>query len=178
MPKYITSTNVSTLASVRGINPETEEISVLTKTLEGEPTDTEIKLAFFSPAFMPMKVISAESKTEKRRMDFMKWLEKSVAVTEDNRKDKGRFMVRTTKYTEASVKGINPYTEEISTKTRRLLGLYTEEEANEIKRLVSSDSFVSFRVSSLTVTEEKRRLSFDDWMRFSEPCGNETEDSE
>lgn len=178
MAKFITSTTESTTATVRGINPITEEITEVSKTIDGTPSETEIKLAFFSPAFMPLKVVEAVGKTEKRRMPFEKWLLKSVKITEENKKDKGRFMVRTTKYTEATVKGINPYTEEINSKTKKLLGLYEETEANEIKRLLSSDDFIPFKVSALNVLEEKRRMSFNDWMENSEACGNETEDSE
>ena len=178
MAKFITSTTESTTTTVRGINPITEEITEISKTIDGTPSETEIKLAFFSPAFMPLKVVEATAKTEKRRMTFEKWLMKSVKITDENKKDKGRFMVRTTKYTEATVKGIAPETEKISEKTKKLLGLYDKTEANEIKRLLSSESFVAFKLSSLNILEEKRRMSFEDWMENSDPCGIETEDSE
>ena len=39
MPKFITSTTESTTATVRGINPITEEITEISKTLDGTPSD-------------------------------------------------------------------------------------------------------------------------------------------
>jgi hypothetical protein len=178
MAKFITSTTESTVATVRGINPETEKISEISKTLDGTPSEMEIKIAFFSPSFMPLKVLESIGKTEKRRMTFEKWISKSEKITDENKKDKGKFITRTTKYTVATVRGINPETEQIDSKRKKLLGLYTEEESGEIKRLSSSEDFMAFKVSSLEILEEKRRMSFDEWMNNSEVCGNETPDSE
>ena len=179
MAKYITSTNKFSTITVKGINPDTEEISERSKTIFGEPTDTDCRIAMYSPAFMPLKVLSINTKEEKRRMTFEQWLLYSKPITEENKKEKGRFILRTMKHTVTLLKWLNVRTEDIFTKEVKLQGdLEPFEALAETKCLYNFTEEIPFKVLECTTKEEKRRISFDDWMKYSEPCGEETPDSE
>lgn len=178
MAKYITSTNTFTIAKVKGVNPKTEEFSELTKKLFGEPTETEVLIAFCSDAFMPMRVLESSAKTEKRRMLFEKFITNSKPLSDETKKEKGRFILRTVKSTVASVRCLDIETETITSKVFTLQGELNETDIILESRLQAPNGILPFKVTSYNVVEEKRRIHFDKWMELSETCGEETADSE
>lgn len=176
--KYITSTNTVTTVTVKGINPDTDEISTRSKDIFGEPTNTEALVAFHSAAFMPMKVTASATRTEKRRMLFDKFIMHSKPLTDENRKEKGRFILRTVKHTIASIRCIDTVSEKIENLVFSFDGELDEVEVLSEARLNARSTFMPFKVVSFETCEEKRRISFENWLQYSEVCGSETEDSE
>ena len=83
------------------------------------------------------------------------------------------YVTRTVKFTTATVKGMLVSEDKPEERTMKFFG---EPEDSEIKLCMTTDNYVPYKVTAKTVRSEKRRIKFEDFMTYSEPCKDDSED--